>query len=55
MFNSLFNTTTEVIVIQKNVPGQLVESAIASATVTMKTSTSTKILKTIRGVKFPLK
>lgn len=55
IFNSLFNTTTKHIVIQKNDPGQSAESAIASATVTIKTSTSTKILKTIRGVKLPLK
>lgn len=53
--NSLFKTTTKTIVIQKKAPGHCAEFAIASATVTIKTSTSIKILKTIRGVRFPLK
>lgn len=46
--------TTDIIVNQKNAPGHSDESVIPSATVTMNTSTSIRMLQTILGVKLPL-
>lgn len=50
----LFSTTTRDMVIQKNSPGQYEESIMAIITVTMKTTTSTNMLYTMRGVRLPL-
>lgn len=45
----------EIIVIQKNAPGQLEVSVIANTTVNTNIRTCTKIPQTMRVVRFPLK
>lgn len=54
MAHKPFKMTTDPIVVQKNAPCQSCESTIANPTVRIKTITSTIILNTMRGVKFPL-
>lgn len=52
--NLLLIITTEIIVNQKNIPGHVAVSVMASTTVRTKINTSMKMLQTMRVVKFPL-